>query len=176
MTASKKLRLGTRGSLLARWQAEWVAGKLQSHGVDVEIVPIVTSGDRHQHWAIESLGGAGVFTKEIQMALLAHEVDLAVHSMKDLPTQCVPGLGIAAVPKRGAGGRCAHFTYWTEAAGLTCRSSGGDRESSPGSPGLALAEGYHNFASPRKPGNAVTQIGYGPIRCPLFWPRPVSNV
>ena len=101
MTASKKLRLGTRGSLLARWQAEWVAGKLQSHGVDVEIVPIVTSGDRHQHWAIESLGGAGVFTKEIQMALLANEVDLAVHSMKDLPTQCVPGLGIAAVPKRG---------------------------------------------------------------------------
>ncbi|MGQ9761372.1 MAG: hydroxymethylbilane synthase [Thermogutta sp.] len=101
MTQSTKLRLATRGSLLARWQAEWVASQLQSYGVDVEIVPIATSGDRHQDWAIEVLGSAGVFTKEIQVALLAGEVDLAVHSMKDLPTQPVPGLVIAAIPQRG---------------------------------------------------------------------------
>lgn len=101
MAASNKLRLGTRGSLLARWQAEWVAAGLRSHGIDVEIIPIVTSGDRHQDWAIDSLGSAGVFTKEIQLALLANEVDLAVHSLKDLPTQSVPGLAIAAIPKRG---------------------------------------------------------------------------
>ncbi len=101
MTCGKALRLGTRGSLLARWQAEWVASQLRSCGIAVELIPIVTSGDRHQHWAIESLGGAGVFTKEIQIALLANEVDLAVHSMKDLPTQPVPGLVIAAIPKRG---------------------------------------------------------------------------
>ncbi|HPU07432.1 MAG TPA: hydroxymethylbilane synthase [Thermogutta sp.] len=101
MTSGKTLRLGTRGSLLARWQAEWVASQLRAHGVEVEIVPVLTSGDRNQHWAVESLGGAGVFTKEIQLALLANEVDLAVHSMKDLPTQPVPGLAIAAIPKRG---------------------------------------------------------------------------
>jgi len=101
MTHTKKLRLGTRGSPLARWQAEWVASQLRSCGTYVEIVPIVTSGDRHQRWAIDSLGGAGVFTKEIQMALLTNEVDLAVHSMKDLPIHSVPGLCIGAIPKRG---------------------------------------------------------------------------
>jgi len=97
----RRLRIGTRGSQLARWQAEWVRQQLQQLGIEAELVLITTSGDRHQQWSVEALGTTGVFTKEIQQALLAREVDLAVHSLKDLPTRPVPGLTIAAIPSRG---------------------------------------------------------------------------
>jgi hydroxymethylbilane synthase len=85
---------------LARWQAEWVCGRLRERGIDVELVPITTSGDQ-QHAPIEAIGSQGVFTKEIQQTLLAGRIDLAVHSLKDLPTGEVPGLSLAAVPERG---------------------------------------------------------------------------
>ncbi len=94
------LRLGTRASALARWQAEWVAARLREHAVDVELVPITTTGDRRQG-PIGDIGGQGVFTKEIQRALLDGRIDLAVHSLKDLPTGETPGLVLAAVPERG---------------------------------------------------------------------------
>ncbi len=94
------LRIGTRGSALARWQAQWVANRLVQIGVDVALVPIVTSGDRQQKGPVESIGTLGVFTKEIQRELLANRVDLAVHSLKDLPTEPVAGLSLAAVPRR----------------------------------------------------------------------------
>lgn len=97
----RRLRIGTRGSQLARWQAEWVRQQLQQLGIEAELVLITTSGDRHQQWSVEALGTTGVFTKEIQQALLAGEIDLAVHSLKDLPTRPVPGLTIAAIPSRG---------------------------------------------------------------------------
>ncbi len=97
------LRLGTRASDLARWQAEWVAARLREFGDEVELTPITTTGDRRSE-AIESLGGQGVFTKEIQHALLDGRIDLAVHSLKDLPTVTVPGLCLAAVPERAAPG------------------------------------------------------------------------
>lgn len=97
------LRLGTRASALARWQAEWVAARLRELGAEVELTPIATTGDRRAD-AIESIGGQGVFTKEIQHALLDGRIDLAVHSMKDLPTVAVPGLCLAAVPERAAPG------------------------------------------------------------------------
>jgi hydroxymethylbilane synthase len=100
MAHSRTFRIGTRGSKLARWQSEWVAARLRDAGVAVEIVEIATSGDVQQHGPVASLGGLGVFTKEIQSALLAGEVDLAVHSLKDLPTQTVDGLILAAVPTR----------------------------------------------------------------------------
>ncbi|MCA9184384.1 MAG: hydroxymethylbilane synthase [Planctomycetales bacterium] len=95
----KKLRLGTRASALARWQAEWVQAELQRRGHEVELVLITTTGDTHIG-GLESTGGVGVFTKEIQRALLANEVDIAVHSLKDLPTEPVAGLALAAVPIR----------------------------------------------------------------------------
>jgi len=95
-----KCRLGTRGSRLARWQADWVAAQLAGIGVDVEIVRITTTGDARQRGPIEQIGSQGVFTKEIQRALLSGEIDVAVHSLKDLPTESVPGLGLAAVPER----------------------------------------------------------------------------
>lgn len=97
-----RIRLGTRGSQLALWQANWVATQLRelSNAV-VEIVEIRTEGDR-RHDTISGLGAPGVFTKEIQQALLSGEADLAVHSLKDLPTEVVPGLHLAAVPRREA--------------------------------------------------------------------------
>ena len=94
------LKIGARASELARWQADWVAARLRDAGVEVELVPISTTGDRRRE-AIEAIGGQGVFTKEIQHALLAGRIDLAVHSLKDLPTAAVPGLVLAAVPARG---------------------------------------------------------------------------
>jgi hydroxymethylbilane synthase len=93
------LRLGTRGSALARWQAEWVAARLKELGIEVALTPISTTGDR-RHEAIGAIGGEGVFTKEIQLALLDGRIDLAVHSLKDLPTNATPGLCLAAVPER----------------------------------------------------------------------------
>ena len=96
------LRLGTRGSVLAVSQAEWVARALraQSPGLAIELVRIRTSGDRVQGRSLAEIGGKGLFVKEIEEALLAGTIDLAVHSMKDLPAALAAGLGIAAVPRR----------------------------------------------------------------------------
>ncbi len=103
MTKLKSIRLGTRASALAQWQANWVAGELRGRGVAVEIVFIRTQGDV-KTGPIGEIGGQGVFTKELQRALLDGEIDLAVHSLKDLPTDEVPGLTLAAVPPREACG------------------------------------------------------------------------
>ncbi len=103
----RTLRLGTRGSQLARWQAEWVAGELRRLGHAVELIEIATQGDVERTRPIEEIGTRGVFTKAIQQALLAGEVDLAVHSLKDLPTEPVEGLMLAAVPRRESPGGCA---------------------------------------------------------------------
>jgi hydroxymethylbilane synthase len=94
------LRIGTRGSALARWQAEWVADQLRLHGRVVELVEITTHGDQQRSSSLAALGGEGLFTKELQRALLDQHIDLAVHSLKDLPTTPVPGLLLAAVPPR----------------------------------------------------------------------------
>jgi len=94
------LRLGTRASALARWQADWVAARLAEQGVEVELVLITTQGDAEQRDPIGNLGSPGVFTKEIQRALLENRVDLAVHSLKDLPTEPIEGLCLAVVPPR----------------------------------------------------------------------------
>jgi hydroxymethylbilane synthase len=95
----KKLRLGTRASPLARWQAEWVAARLKEQGVGVELVPITTQGDV-KTGPLGQIGGQGLFTKELQRALVDGQIDLAVHSLKDLPTAPVDGLLVAAVPVR----------------------------------------------------------------------------
>jgi hydroxymethylbilane synthase len=100
------LRIGTRGSKLALWQAHHVADLLRplAEPRPVELVEIQTSGDRIQDVALSQIGGDGLFTKEIQRALLAGVVDVAVHSLKDLPTERVEGLVLAAVPRRGPTG------------------------------------------------------------------------
>jgi hydroxymethylbilane synthase len=94
------LRIGSRDSKLARWQADWVVERLRSLGQAVEVVEINTSGDIEQKVTVASIGSPGIFTKEIQRAVLEGDVDLAVHSLKDLPTEPVAGLHLAAVPPR----------------------------------------------------------------------------
>lgn len=102
MNSARTFRLGTRASPLARWQAEWVAEQFRGLGSEVQLVPISTRGDERQTGPIGDIGGGqGVFTKELQRALLRDEIDLAVHSLKDLPTDPVAGLVLAAVPPRG---------------------------------------------------------------------------
>jgi hydroxymethylbilane synthase len=93
------LRLGTRRSVLATTQSTWVADLLRARGHAVELVEIVTEGDTSTA-SLSSIGGTGVFAAALRRALLAGEVDFAVHSLKDLPTTPEPGLVVAAVPVR----------------------------------------------------------------------------
>jgi hydroxymethylbilane synthase len=93
------IRIGTRGSKLALWQAEWVAGQLRQLGYVAQLQIIATSGDVSTA-PLSQVGGQGLFTKEIQRELLAEHVDVAVHSLKDLPTLPIDGLCLAAVPPR----------------------------------------------------------------------------
>jgi hydroxymethylbilane synthase len=97
-----RLRIATRGSELARWQAQHVADRLvAAHpGLLAEMVLVETQGDRRQDVPIWEMGGQGVFVKEVQSALLAGEADVAVHSAKDLPSTTAPGLLLACVPGR----------------------------------------------------------------------------
>jgi hydroxymethylbilane synthase len=94
------LRLGTRASRLALVQAEMVKTLLAGAGVDCTLVPLTTSGDRIQDKSLADAGGKGLFTKELEDALLRRDIDLAVHSMKDVPTAIPPGLAIAALLPR----------------------------------------------------------------------------
>lgn len=97
----KALRIGTRGSALALWQAKSISAALRERaGVETEIVIIKTSGDKFQQTSFSQIGGKGVFIKELEDALLDKGIDLAVHSMKDVPTEMPNGLTIAAIGKR----------------------------------------------------------------------------
>ncbi len=96
------IRIATRASQLAKWQARFVAESLRRvGGLEVELVEVTTQGDRDRVRSLASLGGIGVFTREVQRAVLDGRADLAVHSLKDLPTEPVEGLVLAAVPERG---------------------------------------------------------------------------
>lgn len=97
----RRLRIGTRGSALALWQANHVRARLKEiAGVECELVRIRTSGDHFQTAAVAQIGTKGVFIKELEDALLAGAVDLAVHSMKDVPTETPPGLIFPAITPR----------------------------------------------------------------------------
>ena len=95
-----KIRIGTRGSKLALWQAHETKDRLINLGVEVEIKIIKTQGDKIQHLSFDKMEGKGFFTKEIEEKLMNHEIDLAVHSHKDLETNQPVGLLIAAVSER----------------------------------------------------------------------------
>ncbi|MCH2084451.1 MAG: hydroxymethylbilane synthase [Saprospiraceae bacterium] len=96
----KTIRIGTRGSKLALWQAHFTQDQLKAIGVESELVIIKTRGDQIQHLGFDKMEGKGFFTKEIEDALLRGDIDVAVHSMKDLPTQSPEGLVITAVSYR----------------------------------------------------------------------------
>jgi len=95
-----RIRIGTRGSALALWQAEHVKGLLTARGHEIELHRITTTGDQVLDRRLESIGGKGAFLKEIEEALLARQVDLAVHSLKDVPTALPPGLALCAYLER----------------------------------------------------------------------------
>ena len=99
-----QLVIGTRGSQLALWQTNWVKSELEAchPGIQVEVKIITTTGDRVQNVSLPKLGeqGKGLFTKELEDAILDHRIDLAVHSLKDLPTDFTPGLHIGAICER----------------------------------------------------------------------------
>jgi hydroxymethylbilane synthase len=99
-TAAKTLVIGSRGSALALWQARHVTLLLDRAGFGARIEIIKTTGDHLQTASLTQAGGNGLFTKEIEEALLAGAIDLAVHSLKDLPVELPPGLVIAAIPER----------------------------------------------------------------------------
>lgn len=97
-----KIRIGTRGSMLALAQCDWVKGKILEHhpGLEVEKVRIKTKGDKILDAPLSKIGGKGLFVKEIEEALLSGRVDLAVHSMKDVPAELPEGLILTAFPRR----------------------------------------------------------------------------
>ena len=96
----KKIKIGTRGSKLALWQANYTQQQLADLGIEAELVVIKTKGDKIQHLSFDKIEGKGIFTKEIEDALLRGEVDMAVHSMKDMPTTQPVGLVLAGVSYR----------------------------------------------------------------------------
>lgn len=100
MSTRRALRIGTRGSQLASWQAQRVADLLGKAGVRSEIVIIRTTGDRLEEAPLAEIGGKGLFVKELEDALVKGEVDLAVHSAKDMPAVLLPGLEVAATLAR----------------------------------------------------------------------------
>jgi hydroxymethylbilane synthase len=97
-----KIIIGTRGSKLALWQANWVKSKLVKSfpGLSAEIVIIKTKGDKILDVPLAKVGGKGLFVKEIEEALIANRIDMAVHSMKDMPAELLEGLSIGAIPER----------------------------------------------------------------------------
>lgn len=94
------LTIGSRGSQLALWQAKWIAARLAERGHETRIEIIKTTGDKITDVPLAKVGTKGLFTKEIEEALLDGRIDLAIHSLKDLPTEVPAGLALAAVPER----------------------------------------------------------------------------
>jgi hydroxymethylbilane synthase len=96
------LKLGTRGSALAVWQANWTRSELERRwpGLHVELIAIKTTGDKITDVPLANIGGKGLFTKEIDEALLDGRIDVAVHSLKDVPFELPPGIDFAAIPER----------------------------------------------------------------------------
>jgi hydroxymethylbilane synthase len=105
MMGASTLRLGTRGSALALWQANWVKSELERKhaNLTVELILIKTTGDKILDVPLAQIGGKGLFTKEIDEALLDGRIDVAVHSLKDVPFQLPEGIELAAVPEREDG-------------------------------------------------------------------------
>jgi hydroxymethylbilane synthase len=102
ISATGPIRIATRASRLAVWQAEHVAGLLRQAAPDrsVELMRVSTSGDEDRTRPLAEMGGVGVFTREVQHAVLDGRADIAVHSLKDLPTEAAPGLVLAGTPLR----------------------------------------------------------------------------
>jgi hydroxymethylbilane synthase len=115
----RPIRIGTRGSQLALWQARSVAAALEKLGSVVELVTIKTSGDRLQEASLAEVGGKGLFVKEIEDALLNNDIDLAVHSAKDMPATLPADLAVAAARRST---RCPCVAHRSSGDHAGCRS------------------------------------------------------
>lgn len=104
------LRVASRRSALAMTQTRWVVTQLESRypGLRVDIVPVVTKGDRILDVRLSKVGGKGLFVSEIEACLLSGDADFAVHSLKDVPAELAEGLALTAIPERRSAG-CAHY-------------------------------------------------------------------
>ena len=122
------LRIGSRGSQLALWQANHIAGLLRGQGHTVEIEIIKTTGDRLQEVTFAQVGSKGMFTKEIEEALADGRVDLAVHSLKDLPTELPEPFALAATPSEGRSAGRAGFGAPCEPGGTATRRARGHEQ------------------------------------------------
>ena len=101
MNSPRKFRIATRKSPLAMWQAKRVECLIREHlDCDTQIVSMSTTGDKQSQWNLSEKGGKGLFTKELEESLLRNETDLAVHSAKDMPTECPEGLTLATFVER----------------------------------------------------------------------------
>ena len=100
---TKRLVVGTRSSKLALWQANYVADRIRERNPAIEVIikHIITTGDRILDVPLAQIGGKGLFTKELEKELLTGEIDLAVHSLKDMPTELPEGLTLGAITERG---------------------------------------------------------------------------
>src|SRR5512143_1601776 len=94
------LTIGSRGSQLALWQARWIKSRLEAMGQACHIEIVKTTGDKITDVPLAKVGSKGLFTKELEEALLARTIDVAVHSLKDMPTDLPPGLVLRAIPER----------------------------------------------------------------------------
>ena len=99
---NRKFKIGTRSSALAMWQTKLVASKLNQSGIETEIVPIESLGDLVLDQPLHTIGTVGLFTKSLDTAMLNGQIDLAVHSMKDVPTSLPKGIVEAAVLERAS--------------------------------------------------------------------------
>ena len=170
---SKPLRIATRASALALWQAEHVAKLLRAVCGEREIVlvHISTHGDREQKEALHEMGGVGVFTREVQKAVLDDQADVAVHSLKDLPTESAAGLTLAGVP----GGpsvfdalRASPRTERPMPVGMLWprgRKVGTEQFKAAGASAAASAR-CGDFGSARERSHPARQVGPGRLRCP----------
>jgi len=118
----KKLVIGTRASKLALWQANYVAGRIKDHYPEVEVVlkNIVTTGDKVLDVPLAKIGGKGLFTKELEKELLSGEIDLAVHSLKDMPTELPAGLALGVISERTDIGDALVSIKYTSINSLPC--------------------------------------------------------
>ncbi len=162
----KVLRIGTRGSALALWQANHIKDKLaELHGVAAELVRIRTSGDHFQTASVAQIGAEfgtkGVFIKELEDTLLAGTVDLAVHSMKDVPTDTPRGLAFPAVTKREDPRDCLISSRWAKAGGIGARRAGGDEQPEAAGATTALSRRSRGARTAWECGYAAAKSGGG---------------
>ncbi len=153
--------IGSRGSALALWQARHVAARLQELGETARIEIIKTTGDRMQEVSLVAQGGKGLFTKEIEEALLAGSIDAAVHSMKDVPTEIPSGLTIAAIPERRESARCSGGVF---PSGSEAGIARGDEFATASVATARAGAGPGDRGATRQCGHAASQIGPRPPR------------